>query len=246
MKKLLLFLMLFILIIPIAIAQPPVTITQQFTEGYIIEATTQEYVKQNTAHIFNFFVYNISNGVQITNTSSSCVFYMANTTGGVLINAPAKYIGYWNVNIAGSNFSEIGIKPYGVKCNDTNLGGAVVSDFIVTPSGKNPSQSNNSIPLVIAIGIVIIVLVMLAIQLDREHFLLKLLCLFFISALFLVLGNIGIFTSAGMIFETSGEIFMKVMSWWLRIFIIYIVMYFVYVSWFKFIIKDIMGKLGKK
>jgi len=159
MKKQILFLFSILLFsLTLISAVPPVTITQQFASGYIIEDSPQTYLKENQDYVVNFFVYNISNGVVIDNSSSSCVFYLANSSGGVLTFGDATYDTtnkYWSYNIGENNFS-IGDYFYGIKCQDTDLGGAIVGRWEVTPSGFNPS-----IPQAMMYGIILFILLTL-------------------------------------------------------------------------------------
>jgi hypothetical protein len=131
-------------------AAPP-TQVQQFTSGYVIEGTPQENVLQGRDFQYNFFVYNVSDGVPISNKSAKCSFYMANSSGTVKIYADVLYFpeNYWGVLLKGGNFTTPGIHPYGVKCNSTVLGGAFVSYFIVTPIGVPLTPEKSTIYVVI-------------------------------------------------------------------------------------------------
>jgi hypothetical protein len=125
----------FLFLISFVVAQPPVTQVQQFTTGYIIKGTPQEYVLADTDFKFNFFVFNISNGVTIDNTSTTCLFYMANITGDVLVAQNVSYTTYWSITIGGDKFTDGGYYPYGVDCYDTNIGGAITGYFYATADG---------------------------------------------------------------------------------------------------------------
>lgn len=141
--KFLLLLMLLIAI-PIASADPPVTSVQQFTEGYIIEHSPQDYLKQNQDYTLNFFVRNISNGVIVTNTTVNCTFYMANSSGDLLLMQNVTYSsGYWNLLIKGGNFSTSGIYSYGIACNGALRGGEKVSAWEVNSIGYGLTESNS-------------------------------------------------------------------------------------------------------
>jgi len=138
------FVLLFLLVfIPTVSAVPPVTQVQQYTEGYVIAGTKQEIVKQGRDFQYNFFVYNISTGREITNTTAECFFYMANNSGSVNIYSKVPYYpaGFWGISLAKGNFTTPGIHSYGVKCNSTSLGGTYVSNFEVTPTGEEFSEA---------------------------------------------------------------------------------------------------------
>jgi len=152
--------MLFIIvgaILPLVQSAPPVTQVQQFTEGYIIEGTPQELLKQNQDFTYNFFLYNISNGVAPPSTIS-CIFYMANSSGSVVLNKDVAEVGgYRSITIKGGNFSNVGHYPFGVKCNSSTLGGATVGYFEVTPNGLELTEGR----AIADIGLLIILLVFL-------------------------------------------------------------------------------------
>ena len=138
-------LMFLLTFLPLASAVPPVTQVQAFTEGYVIEGTPQEFIKQNTDFQYNFFVYNISTGKAVTSPSIECQFYIANNVGSILVFNNATYSAgerRWGTVISGGNFSAVGHYPFGVKCNSTIYGGAKVSYFEITNDGKEKSPVN--------------------------------------------------------------------------------------------------------
>lgn len=133
-KKLILSFFICIFLVSFISAPPPVTQVQSFSTGYIIEGNPTEFIKQNTDYTFNFFVYNISNGVQ-ARQQISCNFYLANSQGKLIFSGVPTYTNYYSINIKGGNFSTTGHYPYGVNCNSSNLGGAEVGYFTVTENG---------------------------------------------------------------------------------------------------------------
>ena len=158
-----LFLFLLVLTLPLASAVPPVTQVQAFTEGYVIEGTPQEFIKQNTAFQYNFFVYNISNGRALTSSAVECAFYLATDNGTVTAFENATYFPdtrRWGVTINENNFSSVGHHPFGVKCNSTIYGGAKVSYFTVTPSGGTESTTVFLIAIISAAGLLLIAFIL--------------------------------------------------------------------------------------
>jgi len=136
-KQLILIAFAFLLVLPFVSAVPPVSTVQQFTEGYIIEGTTIQYLPLGEDFNYNFFLYNISDGMPIQSSSADCFFRLADHNGNIIFYDEAtKVDGYWSVTLPASNFSEVGIYPYGVRCNSTSLGGASVGAFEVTPYGN--------------------------------------------------------------------------------------------------------------
>ena len=132
MKLPLLFLFSFLLLFSLVSAVPPVTSVQQYTEGYVIEDAPIEFLKQNEAYTYNFFLYNISNGKRIYDDTVTCTFYMAESNGEVItISSVPSVDGYYSLPIAGGNFSNLGKHPYGTFCNSSTLGGPKVGVFEV-------------------------------------------------------------------------------------------------------------------
>lgn len=136
MKKLLI-LVICIFLCSLISAQPPVTQVQEFSEGYIIEASPTTIVKQQEDYTINFFVYNISNGMKLTNDTTACLFYIADSQGNLKFSGDVPYNidNYWSLTLNGNNFSNQGIYPYGIKCNETSYGGAVTGYLEVTGTG---------------------------------------------------------------------------------------------------------------
>jgi hypothetical protein len=136
------FLFLFLFSLNFIIAAPPVTQIQNFEDGYVIEASPIETLGQNEDYLLNFFVYHIANGTRVDNSSTLCSMYLVDNSGDLLFESNVLYNGeYWNISIAGGNFSEIDILPYGIFCNSSYLGGSKVGYFEVTPSGVSGTEN---------------------------------------------------------------------------------------------------------
>jgi hypothetical protein len=118
-------------------AAPPVTTVQQVTEGYLIEDSPQELLKQNENFTYNFFVFNLTNGMLKTNNGVACIHYIADIQGKLIFYSNVPYIstGYWSINIDGHNFTRTGYYYYGTKCNSSIYGGATTGTWKVTPNG---------------------------------------------------------------------------------------------------------------
>jgi len=118
------------------------TKTQQFSTGYLIEDNPQYILKQNQNYQVNFFVYNISNGVSIAPVNAVCYFYLANNSGNVLIYTNTTYNtdGHWETTIGAGNLSELGYYGYGIKCQGSNLGGAIAGVYEVTSTGMTQPE----------------------------------------------------------------------------------------------------------
>lgn len=124
---------------------PPFSIIE-FDDGYILVPSELEYLQQNKDHQFNFFIYNKTDGTLQDNSTINCSFYLANSSGNVLIFLDVPYFddGHWGINILGGNFSSIGNYAYGLKCED-GLGGAVTGTWKITPTGFETSTAQGLI-----------------------------------------------------------------------------------------------------
>jgi len=145
MAKRFLVLSLFCLILLMSISMissaPPVSQVQQFTTGYIIKIPTQETIKQGQDFTFYFHVFNISDGVPITNLTTNCFFHLYNSSGEHIVNLTADYeklpniFNEWEAYIKGGNFSKVGLYNYIIQCNSTTLGGYFEMPLEVTGTG---------------------------------------------------------------------------------------------------------------
>ena len=144
MKFPLIFLFLFLLVLtPMVLAQPPSSFpVVQFTEGFAIEFTIIESYEFNQNILFNAHVFNISNGVRITNTTTDCSYHLFDNTGMHILNQiPMGFdvVGLdWELSVLQPNFTRLGEYSYLVACNDStgNLGGLVSVAFEVTGDGR--------------------------------------------------------------------------------------------------------------
>ena len=137
--SLLIVLAFVIVVVPRVSAVPPVTTTQQFTTGYIIEHQPQDYLKLSRDYTINFFVRNISNGKLVDDTTTNCSLYLSNDQGVLLLNVDVPYLpeDYWSYTIDGGNFSEVGIYPHGIACDGVTLGGSDVHAWEITSTGES-------------------------------------------------------------------------------------------------------------
>ena len=175
MISIFLVLTLFLLNVNMVSSAPPITEIQQFTEGYIIEGSPTEYIKQGENFTYNFFLYNVSNGVKLSNAGISCSFYLADNTGTLKYSTVPTYNaqGYFFVLIAGGNFTNVGHYPYGVNCNSSSLGGASVGYFEVTPNGLDLTIERAIIDIGLLLMLVIFLIGCVVLFMENEHLLAK-------------------------------------------------------------------------
>lgn len=151
-------LLLFFIIILLAIPLGKTEVMQQMTDGFIIVDSQNQILKQNQDYNYNFLVMNISKGVLNTNLTSSCNFYLLNSSGNLLLNYSANYLsqGYWNVVISKGNISQSGTYNYITKCNSSILSGSTIGKFEVTPTGFIGTIGFYIIFIILSFGLVIL------------------------------------------------------------------------------------------
>lgn len=157
----LLGILIILILLPFISSAPPVTQVQQFQEGYLIEETSHDILKQNQDYHYNFFVYNQSNGILIDNTSVTCNFILSNSSGETLFNQEAIYDAdtHWEIEILKDNFSLNGGYPYGIVCQSDSFGGALSGFFEVTKTGKVYSQAEATSYFIVLFAIIILLVV---------------------------------------------------------------------------------------
>lgn len=116
---------------------PPFIDSIDFDDGYRLVTSEIYYLKVSEPHQFNFFVYNKSDGTLQDNATITCTFYLANSSGEILIFSDVPYFadGHWGIDILSGNFSYIGVYAYGLKCED-GFGGSMTGTLETTYTGK--------------------------------------------------------------------------------------------------------------
>lgn len=118
-------------------AVPPVTTTQQFTEGYNIQIPQDNILKLGQNYTFEFHVTNISNGFPIT-SGINCSFHLYDEEGNHIFQGyddTASSTYDYSFFILGNNFSKIGAYYYFTQCNSSSLGGFGDSVLYINSSG---------------------------------------------------------------------------------------------------------------
>ena len=152
-KQLILIAFAFLLVVPLVQSAPP--FVSSAPSGCIIAPVVRETLKAGQDFDFNFHVFNVSNGVPLSNSTLSCYFHFYNQTGDhvfstILRNDPFskhQVINEWTEMMNGGNISSVGTYAYLVQCNGTaaNLGCADKGMFEVNKSGFAPSTTSWSV-----------------------------------------------------------------------------------------------------
>jgi len=155
--------LLIAMLVPNVEAVPPVSEVQQFSLGYVIIDSPQEFIKINQNFTYNFFVYNISDGLPISNdTGVNCSLHLSNSSGDALFNADAINIhnAHWQVKIDKSYFSEVGEYDFGTECQSAFYGGVTASYYQVTIDGLEPRPVDYIAIMIGMIGVCILIFVL--------------------------------------------------------------------------------------
>lgn len=154
-KTPIIFFFVMVLLVSSIYSQPPFQCGGQIlTEGYVIEYPKVDILKQNRNINFNFHIFNISNGVPISNVTTGCAFHLFNQTNDIIYTTTLRTI-FTDfdlvVTVNGGNFSKIGDYSYVVHCNDstsqTPLGGFDSVPLTVTKDGFPRQEIDYTLPL---------------------------------------------------------------------------------------------------
>lgn len=216
-----------LLIISMVSAIPPVTTTQHLNDGFLIVDSPQITIKQSTDHIHNFFVYNLTNGLIVSNITTECFFYLSDNSGKVdMYNSVPYYpLGYWGITINKSNFSEIGLYNYGIKCQSNSTGGAISGYFEVTYTGEEVTLYHIILPIaLLVLGIIIFII---GFTFSNDKVIIK--TGFYLTSL--ILGIIAI-NSARLIVSNSASLLIMSFSGLIILISITLVMFlYVFINW---------------
>ena len=127
---------------------PPVTTTQQFSDGFEIQIPQDNILLKGQDYMFSFHLTNISNGYPIE-SGVSCKFHLYDKSGAhslILYNSTTSIEGDYEFFVTGGNFSEATSYYYFVGCNNSFIGGRGESIIIVTNNGYETTTPSSIIP----------------------------------------------------------------------------------------------------
>ncbi len=139
------FLVVFIfllLAVPLVVAQPQ--FVQDGDNSLDIEFSKITILQQNNNFTFQYHVFNSSDGILMTDSTTSCEFHLFensgihivttnSTTGGFILFTPEKD---FEIFVDGGNFTRMGLYSVIMQCNTTtNFGGFISYEIIVTADG---------------------------------------------------------------------------------------------------------------
>ena len=156
-KATILFSLVFLFSLLLASAVPAPD-PQQFLEGYDIRIPQDNVIEAGTGYEFEFHVYNISNGVAITQ-DVNCSFHLYNSTGKHIYEAFDTTVNHdfdFGFYVDAGNFTKADNYYYNVYCFTPQLGGHSSSILYVTPTGFANLQGFYILILVISAGIIVL------------------------------------------------------------------------------------------
>lgn len=130
------------------IIAPAVSTTINTNTGLEIKYPSYENIVQNHYFDFNFHVFNISDGLPVSNTTVSCNFHLYNQSGdhiwtfsNLSHDAASEHgiVNEWVARVNGNNFTTQGVYSYIIQCNSSSHGGFLSTNFIVSPEGVDGS-----------------------------------------------------------------------------------------------------------
>ncbi len=160
MKKIYLFPLALLFLISFTIAAPPPQTNINVNIGLEIEFPKISSIQEGKDYEFNFHVYNISNGLRLDNTSTSCDFHLFNSSvgGHQILRDEIDFDNIsmdWFIIVLGGNFST---SEYSIllDCNDGGFGGFVSFAFEVTPTGAIIEKPEASLYFIIVFSVLLL------------------------------------------------------------------------------------------
>ena len=154
-----------LILFPVINAIPPPQQNINTQVGLSIDFPLVESIKINESFVFNFHVFNISDGLRLDNSSVACIFHLYNTTGTHIIEEELDFVtedNDWQITVKATNFSTVGLFSVQINCNDGSFGGFNVFGFEITKTGFILAESESLIYIPLLVGIFLIFLLSLS------------------------------------------------------------------------------------
>jgi len=234
-NKLLLFCITLLLVLPIVAAKQLPQESCTLNEKSITVVYSKVFNIPIDSNVLMPFDILNSTFFRLTNSTTSCVYFVISNIGGDVTHGDLIYsntLNYWYFNLSSTDTKAMGDYNFYVHCNNTQEAGFVSLDYRVLKEGQYQSEIT-AVPTLLALAIVIFFLLFLTNILPEVHFILKLL-LIGISLWLLIL-----VPSATFLGFNLQVIFYKNVLWIVRVIMLYWFIYFMYeVLKFKGIIKQ--------
>lgn len=139
---------MFVFAIAMVSSAPQPFITENSDSGLDIAYRPVDTLKVGEEYRVHVHVFNKSNAISMTNTTTTCFYHLYNRTGWDIDLADLEFEAYNGVDFAytinGGNFSEEGAYTIIIQCTETATGGTgyATGYFEVTKGGKSETTGN--------------------------------------------------------------------------------------------------------
>lgn len=151
-KQTTIFILIFLVLCSFAYAAPPTKNIDFGQSGLDIKIPIYNTITTGSAFDFNIHLFNISNGVPIDNTSTTCVLHIYNQSGDHIYGEFMIHEAYsehfvnneWVSRLNSSIFSSRGEYNIITQCNNSFLGGHAVENFGVMDNSFDVSNDTTT------------------------------------------------------------------------------------------------------
>lgn len=153
-KELLIGVFVILLLIPLISAPPQVQLNTG-DKGLEIKYPAYEFVQQHGSFTLHTHVFNKSDGLLVTNSTTSCILHLYYPNGSHLLERNMSFDSNnidFELFISKGNFSVLGIHAYIIQCDATSIGGFVSGMFDVTPSGIELTEGRSITYFILILG----------------------------------------------------------------------------------------------
>ena len=162
-KFFLMFCMIFLIGISFVGAVPPLTTEFVGTEGLDIQANFQDYYRINEQSTIHIHVFNISNGKQMDNTTTSCSVELTDRNGTTLLEGiPSFENDHFHMTRPATIVTTAGSYGVTIVCNTSNLAGYKTAFFEANILGVGLSDDvgmNFNLEMMFLFGLFILALI---------------------------------------------------------------------------------------
>lgn len=242
MKRIILFFIFLLLFSSFTYAVAPVTTIFEGETGINVNVNIMDKYEVGENRFSVIHLFNASSGEQmtpLTHPDVICTIHLRNSQGFEITNVNATtHNDHWDLNGSQGNMTPLGDYAWTLSCNDeiNNVGGYTSGVYSITENGYEDDKSI-FLSLILGIFIFCFLLLYIAFNLEKVHVFLKLIILFVVIFIQNITGKIILNIVVYTIYEPVGLIFYTAILWFIRIFVVYVLIYFIYS------ILDYMGKI---
>ena len=125
--------------ISLVAAVPPLTTEFVGDTGLAIEANVQDYYQINEGACIHIYVFNRSNGEQLSNPTVSCEVELTDENGTVVLQGyPTTHEGHFKMCRPATIVTKLETYGLTIVCNSSMVGGYKTHFFVATETGKGP------------------------------------------------------------------------------------------------------------